>query len=107
MNQNLTYFCSAVVSAALSYFINQLPNIPDSLKPWIWISMIGLTLMSTWLVIRQSGGAAGTSLSGNKVKGKRNKLRGQTGAKVDQNDIDGDENEISIDNGTAGSGRNP
>ena len=66
--------------------------------------MIGLTLLSAWLVIRQSGGRAGTSASGNKIKGNKNKLLGRTGAIVDRNEVEGDGNEIGIDDG---SGRNP
>jgi hypothetical protein len=34
MNQNLVYFASAVVGTLLSVAINQLPAVPDALKPW-------------------------------------------------------------------------
>jgi hypothetical protein len=66
MNQNLVYFASVVVGAVLSYLINQLPGVPDAVKPWLWISVIGLTLLSAWLVIRSQAG------SGNQTSSSRN-----------------------------------
>jgi hypothetical protein len=108
MNQNLVYFASAVVGALLSVAINQLPQVPDAIKPWFWIPVIGLTLLGGWLVIQSQAGAGNqTSASRNKLKGKGNKVRGRMGAKVDRNRLDGEDNEISIDDGTTGSGRNP
>jgi hypothetical protein len=57
MNQNLVYFASAFVGTLLSVAINQLPVVPDALKPWFCIPVIGLTLLSAWLVIRSQAGA--------------------------------------------------
>ncbi len=54
MNQNFVYFASVVVGAVLSYFVNQLPGVPDAVKHWLWIPVIGLTLLSAWLVIKSS-----------------------------------------------------
>lgn len=48
MNQNLVYFASVVVGAGLSYLINQLPGVPDGAKPWLWMPVIGLTLLGAW-----------------------------------------------------------
>jgi hypothetical protein len=109
MKQAFIYFGSAIVALLLAYGVNQLPNVPDAVKPAVPIVVVALVVISVWFAMQQAQGssAPGTSVSGNKIKGKKNKMRGRTGAKVDQNDIDGDENEISIDDGTTGSGRNP
>jgi hypothetical protein len=52
MNQNLMYFLSVVIGAILSYLINQLPGVPDSIKPWLWFPVIGLMLLSVWVGLR-------------------------------------------------------
>jgi hypothetical protein len=57
MNQNLVYFASVVVGAVLSYLINQLPGVPDGVKPWLWIPVIGLTLLGAWFGMRSQTGA--------------------------------------------------
>jgi hypothetical protein len=58
MNRNLVYFAaSAVVGTLLSVAINQLPQVPDSIKPWFWIPVIGLTLLGAWLGMRSQAGA--------------------------------------------------
>jgi hypothetical protein len=52
MNQNWIYFLSVVIGAMLSYLINQLPGVPDSIKSWLWFPVIGLMLLSVWVGLR-------------------------------------------------------
>jgi hypothetical protein len=57
MNQNWMYFLSVVVGAILSYLINQLPGVPDWIKPWLWFPVIGLMLLSVWVGLRLMSGS--------------------------------------------------
>ena len=91
----------------LSYGVNQLPNVPDAVKPSVPFVLVALVVISVWLTLQQNSGTSATSFSRNKIKGKKNKLRGRMGSRVDRNEIDGDENEMGIDDGTNGSGPNP
>jgi uncharacterized protein involved in cysteine biosynthesis len=52
MNQNWMYFLSVVIGAILSYLVNQLPGVPDSIKSWLWFLVIGLMLLSVWVGLR-------------------------------------------------------
>ena len=108
MNQRIIYFSSTIIGAVLSYLINQLPGISEPIKPWLTIPVIGLTVLSAWLGIKLSQSSLKqTSVSRNKVKGKENKVRGIVGANVDENDVDGEKNEISIGSDIPGNGPNP
>ena len=108
MNQNLLYFLSVVVGAILSYFVNQLPNVPDNIKPWTWIPVIGLVLLSVWLGLRVSAGQSRppsrTIIKNNELGGDRSKIRA-VDAEVDGNKLTGADTEITTNDGT--SGRNP
>jgi hypothetical protein len=110
MNQNLSYFLSIVVGAILSYFINQLPNVPENVKPWTWILVIGLTLVSAVLMIRLSSNnnanSRKTVFKNNKLSGKRSKIRA-VDADVVGNKLTGDDTEITTNDGTSGRGGNP
>jgi len=110
MNQNLTYSLSVVVGAILSYFINQLPNVPDNAKPWTWIPVIGLTLLSAVLVIRLSGNNNAnprkTVIKNNDLGGKRSRIRA-VDAEVVGNKLKGEDAEITTNDGTSGRGGNP
>jgi hypothetical protein len=52
INQNWIYFLSVVIGAMLSYLINQLPGVPDSIKSWLWFPVIALMLLSVWVGLR-------------------------------------------------------
>jgi hypothetical protein len=99
MNQNLVYFASVVVGAVLSYLINQLPGGPDAVKPWLWIPVIGLTLLSAWLVMRSQAGAGNQTsvnappqrsqdvlvgVKARNIRAKRVSAESQSGQPVDQ-----------------------
>jgi hypothetical protein len=107
MKKFLIYFGSAIVGLLLAYGVNQLPNLPDTLKPVTPIVLMILVVAGAWFTMQQSGGSDGTSFSRNKIIGSNNKAHGKDGARVDDNEIKGDGNEIGIDDGTTGSGRNP
>jgi F0F1-type ATP synthase assembly protein I len=97
MNQNLVYFASVVVGAVLSYLINQLPGVPDAVKPWLWIPVIGLTLLSAWLVIKSSQASSESQ--------KTSPTQSQTSFDIDARDnarvnvIDGDINATTVNFG--------
>jgi urea transporter len=97
MNQNLVYFASAVVGTLLSVAINQLPAVPDALKPWFCIPVIGLTVLSTWLVIKSSQGSSDSK--------KQSPTQSQTSFDIDARDnarvnaIDGDINATTVNFG--------
>jgi hypothetical protein len=57
MNQNWIYFQSVVIGAILSYLINQLPGVSDSIKPWLWFPVIGLVLLGVWVGLRLMSGS--------------------------------------------------
>jgi phosphoglycerol transferase MdoB-like AlkP superfamily enzyme len=63
MKQNWIYFLSVVIGAILSYLINQLPGVPDSVKPWLWFPVIGLMLLSVWVGLRLMSGSSAASRS--------------------------------------------
>ena len=107
MKQAFIYLGSAIVALLLSYGVNQLPNVPEAVKPSVPFVLVALVVIGVWLSLQQSSGMSATSASGNKIKGKKNKVRGRMGSRVDRNEIDGDENELGIDDGTNGSGPNP
>lgn len=72
MNQKIIYFSSTIIGAVLSYLINQLPGLPEQIKPWLTIPVIGLTVFSAWLGIKLSQNSSKqTSVSRNKMKGKK------------------------------------
>jgi hypothetical protein len=68
MNQNWIYFLSVVIGAILSHLINQLPQVNDSIKPWMWFPVIGLILLSVWVGLRlMSGSKEGPKPSSQRV----------------------------------------
>jgi hypothetical protein len=104
MNQNWVYFVSTIVGVALSYGVNQLPSVPESWKPWLPIPVVGLTVVSGWLMTQQ-GSRSRTTITGNRLAGDRSKIRA-VDAEVKDNEMTGADTEITTD-GTSGSGRNP
>jgi hypothetical protein len=102
MNQNWIYFLSVVIGAILSYLINQLPGVPDSIKPWLWFPVIGLMLLSVWVGLRlmsnssasqpaQKGSTASgrsqnvlTNVKGRNIRAKDVSAESTSGEPVDQ-----------------------
>jgi hypothetical protein len=92
MNQNWMYFLSVVVGAILSYLINQLPGVPDSIKPWLFFPVIGLMLLSVWVGLRlMSGSREGkrsqdvlTNLKGRNIRVKDVTVESTSGEPVEQ-----------------------
>jgi len=57
MNQFVLYLVSGVITVLVGYFTNQLPNLPDNLKPWVPLAVAVLTLAGSIfsiLLIQQS-----------------------------------------------------
>lgn len=104
MNQLLLYLASGLISVVVGYFVNQLPNLPDNLKPWMPIALTVLTLGGAILAIKlsNSGATAKTKIRNNRVKGNKNTIRA-TDAEVDGNKIDGEGNIISTNDRDPGS----
>lgn len=104
MNQYLLYFASALIAVAVGYFTNQLPNLPDNLKPWMPSALGVLILIGAVVAINlsNSGATAKTKIRGNRMKGNKNSIRATNG-EVDRNKIDGDDNVISTNDRDPGS----
>jgi hypothetical protein len=48
MNQFLLYLASGLITVLVGYFTNQLPNLPENLKPWVPLALAVLTLVPTF-----------------------------------------------------------
>ncbi len=108
MNQNLMYFLSVVIGAILSYLINQLPGVPDSIKSWLWFPVIGLMLLSVWVGLRLVSDSKEskrsqdvlTNLKGRNIRIKSVTVESTSGEPVDQRVLNGLEatEDIDLDN---------
>jgi hypothetical protein len=107
MNQNLIYFLSVVIGAILSYLINQLPGVPDSIKPWLWFPVIGLMLLSVWVGLRLMSNSKEvkrsqdvlTNLKGRNIRVKEVIVESMSSEPVDQRVLSGLEATEDIDLG--------
>jgi hypothetical protein len=107
MNQNLMYFLSVVIGAILSYLINQLPGVPDSIKPWLWFPVIGLMLLSVWVGLRLMSDSKEvkrsqdvlTNLKARNIRVKDVTVEGTSGEPVDQRVLSGLEATEDVDVG--------
>ncbi len=108
MKQGFIHFGSAIVALGLAYLVNQLTNMPDSLKPWVPFGMVTLVVLSVWFLMEQSrvSGRPRTTITGNTLGGDRSRIRA-TDAEVADNKLTGADTEINTNDGTSGSGRNP
>jgi hypothetical protein len=108
MNQNWIYFLSVVIGAILSYLINQLPGVPDSIKPWLWFPVIGLMLLTVWVGLRlmssskESPGSQHvlTNVKARNIRAKNVSVESRSGQPVDQqvaSDLEATE-DIDLDN---------
>jgi hypothetical protein len=102
MNQNLIYFLSVVIGAILSYLINQLPGVPDSIKPWLWFMLlsvwVGLRLMSDSKEVKRSQDVL-TNLKARNIRVKDVTVEGTSGEPVDQRVLSGLEATEDVDVG--------
>lgn len=97
MNQSLIYFLSVVIGAILSYLINQLPGVPETVKSWLWFPVIGLMLLSVWVGLRLMSDSRGskrsqdvlTNLEGQKIQVKSVTVESTSGEPVDQKLLSG------------------
>lgn len=108
MKPVLMHFGSAIVALGLAYLVNQLPNMPDNLKPWVPFGMVPLVVLTVWFAVTSSETAKRrkTRVSGNELGGDRAEIRA-TDAEVTDNKLTGADTKINTNDGTAGSGRNP
>jgi hypothetical protein len=91
------YFISSLLSVLVGYFVNQLPNLPDQLKPWVPAIIAVLVLITAIVLIQQGGGERVTSktvIEGNELAGKRSTIKA-TDAEVRDNRLTGDGSSIS------------
>jgi hypothetical protein len=71
------YFVSTLVSILVGYFVNQLPNLPVQLKPWVPAVIAVLVLVTALILIQLAGGegvTARTVIKGNNLAGKRSMM---------------------------------
>ena len=108
MKPVLMHFGSAIVGLGLAYLVNQLPNVPDNFKPWVPLGMVPLVVLTVWFAVTTSETAKRrkTKISGNELGGDRSKIRA-IDAEVTDNKLTGADTEITTNDGTSGSGRNP
>lgn len=104
MNQFLLYLGSGLIAALVGYFTNQLPNLPENLKPWVPLALAVLILIAAIILIKQSSSGTTQSSSGttpyktaitnNDLPGKNAKIKA-TDALVDKNKLGGENSSIS------------
>jgi hypothetical protein len=104
MNQFLLYLASGLITVLVGYFTNQLPNLPDNLKPWVPLAMAVLTLAgSIWLIQQSQSGnsSAKTVIRGNTLEGKLSSIKARD-ALVEQNQLTGESSSISTRDSDSG-----
>ncbi|MBE9028940.1 hypothetical protein IQ266_04080 [filamentous cyanobacterium LEGE 11480] len=53
MYRSLPYLVlNSLIGVGLAYLVNQLPTIPSSLKPWVWLLIVGFVLLATFVASR-------------------------------------------------------
>ena len=105
MKQFVLYLASGVITVFVGYFTNQLPNLPDNLKPWVPLALAVLTLAGSILVIQQSqsgnSSAKKTVIRGNTLEGKLSSIKA-TDALVERNQLTGESSSISTRDSDSG-----
>ncbi|MEG4284336.1 hypothetical protein QUB68_14505 [Microcoleus sp. A006_D1] len=104
MNQSLLYLASGLITVLVGYFTNQLPNLPDNLKPWVPLALAVLTLVGSILLIQQSysgNSSAKTVIRRNTLKGKQSSIKA-TDALVERNQLTGEGSSISTRDNDSG-----
>lgn len=93
---------SAFVGTLLGYLINQLPGIPEGLKPWVPPATLVVMGASAWLISVQMENSSKTGMSRIRIKGNSNTLKaGQN--PIDDAQIQGHQNRLStFDDDTMG-----
>jgi hypothetical protein len=105
MNQLLLYFSSGLVAVLVGYFTNQLPNVPENLKPWVPLALAVLTLIGSILLIQQSNSgnpAAKTAIRGNVLDGNQSNIKARGSVLVDRNKLTGEGSSIDADDRDSG-----
>jgi hypothetical protein len=100
----LLYLGSGLLAAFVGYLINQLPNLPDSLKPWVPIAIALLVIIGAIFAIKQSSQGAESSatvIRGTKIRGNRNRVQARN-ALLENNTVTGDDNSINTSNSDSG-----
>jgi hypothetical protein len=93
----LLYLLSGLFAVVVGYFINQLPNLPDYLKPWVPAAIAVLIVVSAIVMIQQEKGnstSARTVIKGNHLQGKDSKINAND-AVVERNRLQGEGSSIS------------
>jgi hypothetical protein len=104
MNQFLLYLASGLITVSVGYFTNQLPNLPDNLKPWVPLALAVLTLVGSILLIQQShsgNSSAKTVIRGNTLEGKQSSIKARDGL-VEENKLTGEGTSISTNDRDSG-----
>ncbi|MEG4590115.1 hypothetical protein QUA54_33610 [Microcoleus sp. MOSTC5] len=104
MKQFVLYLVSGLITVLLGYFTNQLPNLPDNLKPWVPLAVTVLTFAGSILLIKQShsgNSSAKTVIRGNTLKGKLSSIKA-TDALVERNQLTGESSSISTRDSDSG-----
>jgi hypothetical protein len=104
MNQFLLYLASGLITVLVGYFTNQIPNLPDNLKPWVPLALAVLTLVGSIVLIQQSNSgnsSAKTVIRGNTLEGKQSSIKA-TDALVEKNKLKGDGSSINTNDRDSG-----
>jgi hypothetical protein len=104
MNQFLLYLASGLITVLVGYFTNQIPNLPDNLKPWVPLALAVLTLVGSIVLIQQSNSgnsSAKTVIRGNMLGGKQSSIKA-TDALVEKNQLTGDGSSINTNDRDSG-----
>jgi hypothetical protein len=104
MNQFLLYLASGVITVLVGYFTNQLPNLPENLKPWVPLALAVLTFVGSIVLIQQShagNSSARTVIRGNRLKGNQSNIKARD-AVVEGNKLEGEGSSISTNDRDSG-----
>ncbi len=104
MNQFLLYLASGLITVLVGNFTNQLPNLPDNLKPRVPLAVAVLTLAGSILLIQQSqsgNSSAKTVIRANTLEGKLSSIKA-TDALVERNQLTRESSSISTRDSDSG-----
>jgi putative effector of murein hydrolase len=105
MKKFLSCFASTITGILMGYLINQLPGVPEQLKPWVMPSTVTLAIVSSLLLSLQVDGSSETGMRGITINGNRNKVR--AGKHLIENArITGTENDLRTEDDRASGGQN-
>jgi hypothetical protein len=111
MTRYVPYFLAAITATLLSVLVNNLPDIPDTYKPWVPLGVFVLTIFGASLVIWQNQANGSSSkrrvVRNNTLEGDGSKILVREDSETVGNKLKGKDASIVIEDDGTGSGRNP